>query len=431
MTITLDYSKALIKDQDFEEIKHLALASKDLVENKSGAGAEFLGWTDLPESYDQDEFSRIKEAAKKIKDQSKALLVIGIGGSYLGAKAAISALTDNFHNENCGDDQVKIYFAGQNLSESYLIDLYNLLKDQDFSINVISKSGTTTEPALAFRIFKDLLEEKYGDSARERIYVTTDKDKGALRDLALKEGYETFVVPDDIGGRYSVLSAVGLLPMACAGIDIDQMMAGANEARLKYKNPVFEENDALIYGALRNILYKKGKDIELMVSYTPELAYLSQWWIQLFGESEGKNGQGIFPACGNFTTDLHSMGQLIQDGRRNLFETVVLVNKSDQDLTIKEDPDNLDGLNYLAGMSLSEINRRAFEGTIDAHVEGGVPNIVVEIERLDAYNLGELFYFFQKACGFSAYILGVNPFNQPGVEKYKSNMFKLLGKPGY
>lgn len=431
MTITLDYSKALIKENDLEEIKHLALASKDLLETKSGAGAEFLGWTDLPENYDQDEFLRIKEAAKKIKDQSKALLVIGIGGSYLGAKAAISALTNNFHNESCGDDQVKIYFAGQNLSESYLIDLYNLLKDQDFSINVISKSGTTTEPALSFRIFKDLLEEKYGETAKERIFVTTDKEKGALRDLSLKEGYETFVVPDDIGGRYSVLSAVGLLPMACAGIDISQMMEGAEAARLKYKNPVFEENDALIYGALRNILYKKGKDIELMVSYTPELSYFSQWWIQLFGESEGKNGQGIFPACGNFTTDLHSMGQMIQDGRRNLFETVVLVNKSAKDLTIKEDPDNLDGLNYLVGMNLSEINRKAFEGTIDAHVEGGVPNIVVEIERLDAYNFGELFYFFQKACGFSAYMLGVNPFNQPGVEKYKSNMFKLLGKPGY
>lgn len=431
MTITLDYSKALIKENDLEEIKHLALASKDLLETKSGAGAEFLGWTDLPENYDQDEFLRIKEAAKKIKDQSKALLVIGIGGSYLGSKAAISALTNNFHNESCGDDQVKIYFAGQNLSESYLIDLYNLLKDQDFSINVISKSGTTTEPALSFRIFKDLLEEKYGETAKERIFVTTDKEKGALRDLALKEGYETFVVPDDIGGRYSVLSAVGLLPMACAGIDISQMMEGAEAARLKYKNPVFEENDALIYGALRNILYKKGKDIELMVSYTPELSYFSQWWIQLFGESEGKNGQGIFPACGNFTTDLHSMGQMIQDGRRNLFETVVLVNKSAKDLTIKEDPDNLDGLNYLVGMNLSEINRKAFEGTIDAHVEGGVPNIVVEIERLDSYNFGELFYFFQKACGFSAYMLGVNPFNQPGVEKYKSNMFKLLGKPGY
>lgn len=431
MTLTLDYSKALIKEEDLCEIKHLAKAAQDQIENKSGAGAEFLGWTDLPETYDQDEFLRIKEAAKKIKDQSKALLVIGIGGSYLGAKAAISALTNNFHNESCGDDQVKIYFAGQNLSESYLIDLYNLLKDKDFSINVISKSGTTTEPALAFRIFKDLLEEKYGDSAKERIFVTTDKEKGALRDLALKEGYETFVVPDDIGGRYSVLSAVGLLPMACAGIDISQMMAGAEAARLKYKNPVFEENDALIYGALRNILYKKGKNIELMVSYTPELSYFSQWWIQLFGESEGKNGQGIFPACGNFTTDLHSMGQMIQDGRRNLFETVVLVNKSAKDLTIKEDPDNLDGLNYLVGMNLSEINRKAFEGTINAHVEGGVPNIVVEIERLDAYNFGELFYFFQKACGFSAYMLGVNPFNQPGVEKYKSNMFKLLGKPGY
>ncbi|MDO5028283.1 MAG: glucose-6-phosphate isomerase [Bacillota bacterium] len=431
MTLTLDYSKALEKVEDLAYIKHLALASKEILEEKSGAGADFLGWTKLPEDYDQEEFSRIKEAAKKIKGQSQALLVIGIGGSYLGAKAAISALTNNFHNEMSGSDDLKIYFAGQNLSQSYLIDLYNLLKDQDFSINVISKSGTTTEPAIAFRIFKELLEEKYGDQAKDRIYATTDKEKGALRDLAVKEGYQTFVVPDDIGGRYSVLTAVGLLPMACAGIDIDQMMEGAKAAALKYSNPKFEENDALLYAAIRNALNRQGKDIELMVSYTPELFYFSQWWIQLFGESEGKDGKGLFPAAGSFTTDLHSMGQMIQDGRRNLFETVVLVSKADKDLTIKEDQDNLDGLNYLAGKTLSEINKKAFEGTYQAHVDGRVPNLLVEIERLDAYNLGYLFYFFQKACGYSAYMLGVNPFNQPGVEKYKANMFKLLGKPGY
>lgn len=431
MGISLNYSNALIREKELEEIKGLTELAHQVLLTKSGAGSDFLGWADLPTNYNKEEFSRILKASKKIKDTSEALLVIGIGGSYLGAKSAISALTNNFHNEVCKEDGLKIYFAGQNMSESYLIDLYNLLKDKDFSINVISKSGTTTEPAIAFRIFKELLEEKYKDKAKEKIFVTTDAKKGALKELSNKEGYETFVVPDDVGGRFSVLTAVGLLPIACAGIDIEELMAGARVAEEKYSNKVFEENDALIYAALRNILYNKGKTVEIMANYTPELVYISEWWKQLYGESEGKDQKGILPASVTFTTDLHSMGQMIQDGRRNIFETVLLVNKVKEDIFIKEDVENLDGLNYLVGKGLSEVNRKAFEGTMAAHVEGGVPNIIVEIEKLDAFNIGSLFYFFEKACAVSGYLLGVNPFNQPGVEKYKTNMFKLLGKPGY
>lgn len=432
MSLFFNYDNAFVEDFEIEEMKKLVQVAHEEVRDKTGPGSDFLGWTDLPTEYDKEEFDRIKKAAEKIKENSDALLVIGIGGSYLGAKAVISALTDNFYNEMKDEERKtpKIYFAGNNISESYIVDLYNLIKDEDFSINVISKSGTTTESAISFRLFKELLEEKYGEEAKDRIFVTTDKEKGALKELSNQNGYETFIIPDDVGGRFSVLTAVGLLPIAVAGIDIDELMAGAQGAEEKYGNENLEENDAYIYAVIRNILYNRGKVIEIMANYTPELTYLSEWWKQLFGESEGKNHKGIFPASVTFTTDLHSMGQMIQDGRRNIFETVVLVNKADKDIVLKEEEENLDGLNYLAGKTLSEVNRKAFEGTLQAHVDGGVPNIIIEMDKLDPYNMGELIYFFEKACSISGYLLGVNPFNQPGVEKYKSNMFKLLGKPG-
>ena len=433
MALVFDYKNALLRDGEIEELEKLVQIAHEETEEKSGPGSEFLGWTTLPTDYDKEEFDRIKAASEKIRSNSESLIVIGIGGSYLGSKAVISALTNNFHNEinDKTKDNPKIYFAGNNISESYIVDLYNLVKDQDFSINVISKSGTTTEPAIAFRIFKELCEEKYGENAKDRIFVTTDAKKGALKELSDEMGYETFVVPDDIGGRFSVLTAVGLLPIAVAGIDIEQLMTGAKDAQEKYSNPNLAENDALKYAAIRNILYNKGKNIEIMANYTPELAFVSEWWKQLYGESEGKDQKGIFPASVSFTTDLHSMGQMIQDGRRNMFETVLIVREPNKDIVLKEASSDLDGLNYLAGKTLSEVNSKAFEGTMAAHVEGGVPNLVLEIEKLDAYNMGQLIYFFEKACSISGYLLGVNPFNQPGVEKYKSNMFHLLGKPGY
>lgn len=433
MGLILDYNNALLRDGELEEIKKLTETAHELVIEKSGPGAEFLGWTDLPHNYDKEEYERIKTAAEKIRSDSDALIVIGIGGSYLGAKACINALTNNFNNELRGEFKKSpdIYFVGQNMSQSYLVDLYNLVKDREISVNVISKSGTTTEPAIAFRIFKELMEEKYGDKAKERIYVTTDRQKGALKELSNKEGYETFVISDDIGGRYSVLTAVGLLPIRVAGIDTDELLRGAQDAQDKYSNTEFWENDACIYAAIRNILYNKGKDIEIMANYTPELTFISEWWKQLFGESEGKDGKGLFPASVTFSTDLHSMGQMIQDGKRNIFETVLLIREPDQDLVLKTTEDDLDGLNYLSGKTISEVNRKAFEGTLAAHVEGNVPNIVIELDKLDPYNIGALFYFFERACGISGYMLGVNPFNQPGVEKYKENMFKLLGRPGY
>ena len=433
MGLVFDYKNALLRDGEIEELEKLVGIAHEETEQKTGAGSEFLGWTTLPTDFDKEEFSRIKAASEKIRNNSESLIVIGIGGSYLGAKAVISGLTNNFHNEvnEKSKENPKIYFAGNNISESYIVDLYNLVKDQDFSINVISKSGTTTEPAIAFRIFKELCEEKYGEDAKDRIFVTTDAKKGALKELSNDMGYETFVVPDDIGGRFSVLTAVGLLPIAVAGIDIDQLMKGAKDAQEKYSNPNLKENDALKYAAIRNILYNKGKNIEIMANYTPELTFVSEWWKQLYGESEGKDQKGIFPASVSFTTDLHSMGQMIQDGRRNMFETVPLVREPDKDIILKEEDSDLDGLNYLAGKTLSEVNKKAFEGTMAAHVEGGVPNLVLEMEKLDAYNMGELIYFFERACSISGYLLGVNPFNQPGVEKYKSNMFHLLGKPGY
>ena len=433
MALVFDYKNALLRDGEIEELEKLVQIAHEETEEKSGPGSEFLGWTTLPTDYDKEEFDRIKAASEKIRSNSESLIVIGIGGSYLGSKAVISALTNNFHNEvnDKTKENPKIYFAGNNISESYIVDLYNLVKDQDFSINVISKSGTTTEPAIAFRIFKELCEEKYGENAKDRIFVTTDAKKGALKELSDEMGYETFVVPDDIGGRFSVLTAVGLLPIAVAGIDIEQLMTGAKDAQENYSNPNLAENDALKYAAIRNILYNKGKNIEIMANYTPELAFVSEWWKQLYGESEGKDQKGIFPASVSFTTDLHSMGQMIQDGRRNMFETVLIVREPNKDIVLKEASSDLDGLNYLAGKTLSEVNSKAFEGTMAAHVEGGVPNLVLEIEKLDAYNMGQLIYFFEKACSISGYLLGVNPFNQPGVEKYKSNMFHLLGKPGY
>ncbi len=433
MTLVFNYDNSLVNKDEIEEIRKLTECAHEEVLEKDGPGSEFLGWVDLPENLDEEEYARIKKAAEKIKSDSDVLVVIGIGGSYLGAKAAISALTNNFYNEVDKDFRKtpKIYFLGQNISPSYITDLINIVKDKDISINVISKSGTTTEPAIAFRIFKNLLEEKYGDKAKERIYVTTDRNKGALKDLSNKEGYETFVISDDIGGRYSVLTPVGLLPIAACGIDTDKLIEGAKAAKIKYSNKNFWENDACIYAALRNILYNKGKDIEIMANYTPELIYLSEWWKQLYGESEGKNHKAIFPASVTFTTDLHSMGQLIQDGKRNIFETVLTVRESEKDIILKAQDEDLDGLNYLAGKSLSEINYKAFEGTLLAHVEGDVPNLNIEIEKLNPYNIGALFYFFEMACAISGYLLGVNPFNQPGVEKYKKNMFRLLGKPGF
>lgn len=429
--LKLNYDNALIEKKELLEIEHLLKASNELLVSKSGAGNEFLGWLDIKENTDFDELERIKKSAEKIKNESEALLVIGIGGSYLGAKAAIEALTNNFYNELDNKDGINIYFAGNNMSPSYISDLYNHLKDKDFSINVISKSGTTTEPAISFRIFKDLLIEKYKEDYIDRIYITTDKNKGALKSFADENEIETFVVPDEMGGRFSVLSAVGLLPICCAGINIDKILEGAFDAEDRYKNEEFLSNDSLIYSAIRNILYNKGKTTEILVNYTPELLYFSEWAKQLLGESEGKDGKGIFPASASFTTDLHSLGQIIQAGRRNIFETVIMVNEYKDDLVIKSSEDDLDGLNYLSGMKLSEINKKAFQGTLDAHVEGDVPNIVIELEKLDEYNLSELFYFYERSCAVSGYMLGVNPFDQPGVEKYKTNMFKLLGKPGF
>jgi glucose-6-phosphate isomerase len=432
MSITFDYSNALsfMNNSEVEHFKEYIQTAHSWLHEKTGVGSEYVGWVDWPISYDQDEFIRVKRAAKKIQNQSDALVVIGIGGSYLGARAAIESLSHSFHNQL--QNKTQVYFAGQNMSSTYIAHLLELLEGKDISINVISKSGTTTEPAVAFRIFHDYIENKYGkEEARNRIYVTTDQSKGALKRLADKEGYETFVIPDSIGGRYSLLTPVGLLPIAVAGLDIDQMMLGAKDAYHYYNNPDVLTNECYQYAAVRNVLYAKGIDIELLVSYEPSLRYVSEWWKQLFGESEGKDQKGIFPASVEFTTDLHSMGQFIQEGKRKLMETVLQVKTPKVKLTIKEDPENIDGLNFLAGKTLDEVNKKAFEGTVLAHIDGGVPNILVEINELNEYCFGEMVYFFQKACGISAYLLGVNPFNQPGVEAYKKNMFALLGKPGF
>ena len=421
----LDFSNVNL--DNIENYEQKALEAFATLINKDGEGNDFLGWIDRPVDYDKEEFERIKKAAAKIRENSDVLVSIGIGGSYLGIKAVEVACDSYFSSKR----DTEIIYAGNQLSGQYLVELLDYLKDKDYSLNVISKSGTTTEPAIAFRVLKEALEEKYGkEEAKNRIFATTDRKKGALKELANAEGYESFVVPDDIGGRFSVISAVGLLPLAVAGIDIDDFMAGFAAGRDKYTVNSFE-NDAIKYAAIRNMLHEEGKDIEIMVNYEPKLAYVAEWWKQLYGESEGKDGKGIFPASVSNTTDLHSMGQMIQDGKRNIFETVIEVEKAPKDLTIKEDDKNLDGLNFLAGKTMSYVNKQAMEGTTMAHVEGGVPNIRIKLEEINEKNLAELFYFFEIAVGVSGYMLGVNPFNQPGVEAYKTAMFKLLGKPGY
>lgn len=434
--VTFDYSKVkcFVSDGEIEKMKRTTEDAKKLLLSKEGAGNDFLGWIDLPINYDKDEFKRIKEAANKIKNDSDVLLVIGIGGSYLGARAAIEALCHSFHNTLSKDKRKapEIYFVGNSLSGTYLKHVVDMLEGKDFSINVISKSGTTTEPAVAFRIFKKLLEQKYGaDEAAKRIYATTDKSRGALKTLSDNKGYQTFVVPDDVGGRYSVLTAVGLLPIAASGVDIDELMKGAASSRERCINNKFEENDSMLYAAIRNILLRKGKLIEIVANYEPSMHYLSEWWKQLFGESEGKDQKGIFPAAVDLTTDLHSMGQFIQDGSRTMFETVLNIEKPREDMILELEDQDLDGLNYLAGKPVDFINKCAISGTMLAHTDGSVPNLLVNIPEQTSFYIGELFYFFEFACGLSGYILGVNPFDQPGVESYKKNMFALLGKPGY
>lgn len=434
--VTFDYSKAapFISEAEVDSMKKLVLDAKDLLLSRTGAGNDFLGWIDLPVDYDKEEFARIKAAAEKIREDSDVLIVIGIGGSYLGARAANEFLNHSFYNNLSKEDRKapEIYYVGNSISSTYLKDLIDLLKGKDFSINVISKSGTTTEPAIAFRVFKELLTEKYGkEGAAKRIYATTDKAKGALKKLATEEGYETFVVPDDVGGRFSVLTAVGLLPIAASGADIDALMAGAASARENALNAPFEENDSLKYAAIRNILLRKGKNVEITANFEPSLHYVSEWWKQLFGESEGKDQKGIFPASVDLTTDLHSMGQFIQDGARIMFETVINVEEPRETVVIGKEEVDLDGLNYLAGKTMDFVNKCATKGTLLAHTDGQVPNLRVSVPKQDAFYLGQLFYFYEFACGVSGYVLGVNPFNQPGVESYKRNMFILLGKPGY
>lgn len=434
--VTFDFSvaKKFVSDTELEMMKSLTETAKDQLINKTGAGNDFLGWIDLPVDYDKEEFARIQKAAEKIKKDSDLLLVIGIGGSYLGARAAIEFLRHSFYNSVSKEIRKtpEIYFCGNNISSTYMNHLIEVIGDRDFSINIISKSGTTTEPAIAFRVFKKLLIEKYGrEEAAKRIYATTDKARGALKNLATEEGYESFVVPDDVGGRFSVLTAVGLLPIAVSGADITKLMEGAASMRNYCLNKDFEENDSLKYAAVRNILLRKGKSIEILVNYEPSLHFVSEWWKQLYGESEGKDQKGIFPASVDFTTDLHSMGQFIQDGQRTLFETVINIEKSKSEIILEEEEVDLDGLNYLAGKSVDFVNKSAMKGTLLAHTDGNVPNLCVNLPEQNEFYLGELFYFFEFACGVSGYLLGVNPFDQPGVESYKKNMFALLGKPGF
>ncbi len=428
----IEGAESFLKEGEMELLEPFISTADKLLKTKKGPGNEFLGWADLPQKYDKVEFKAIKKAAENIRSNSEVLIVIGIGGSYLGAKAAIDFLSHSFYN-NLPKNKRKgpeIYFAGTNISSTYHKDLMEVVGDRDFSINMISKSGTTTEPAIAFRFFKKKLEDKYGKKeAKNRIFATTDKKKGALKTLAKKEGYQTFVVPDDVGGRFSVLTAVGLLPIACAGVDIDELMSGAKEA-MKDSKKGLKDNTCYQYVAARNVLHRQGKDIEMLVNYEPRCTNIAEWWKQLYGESEGKDGKGIFPASANFTCDLHSMGQYIQDGKRHLFETILTIHKPQKNLKIEKDKLNLDGLNYLAGKSMDYVNKKAKEGTLMAHVDGGVPNLEIVIPAATPFHLGYLFYFFEKACAVSGYLLGVNPFDQPGVEAYKKNMFKLLGKPG-
>ena len=433
MAVTLNdkHLKEFISNEEYQAIAPQIKASHDILHNKTGLGNDFLGWLDLPVDYDKDEFARIKKAAEKIKSDTDVFVVIGIGGSYLGARAAIEFLKSPNYNA-LKKDTPDIYFTGNSISSTALSELIQICEGKRVSINMISKSGTTTEPAIAFRVFRELLEKQYGkDGARERIYCTTDKAKGTLKELATKEGYQTFVVPDDVGGRFSVLTAVGLLPIAVAGADIDALMAGAVQAREELCNTDLEKNDCYKYAAIRNILYRKGKSIEMLVSYEPSFTMMNEWWKQLFGESEGKDNKGLFPASVVFSTDLHSMGQFIQDGTRTMFETVVQIDKPKYELTIGTDPENVDGLNFLAGKTVDFVNKKAFEGTVLAHTDGKVPNVVLNVPEVSEKELGYLIYFFEKACAISGYTMCLNPFNQPGVESYKKNMFALLGKPGY
>lgn len=434
--LTLDLSKTMpyLQEHEIQSLQAFVNSAHKMLHEGTGAGSDFLGWVDLPVNYDKEEFERIKKAAKKIKNNSDALIVIGIGGSYLGARAAIEMLSHTFSTSISKDKRKSpaIFYVGNNISSTYMADLLEAIEGMDISVNVISKSGTTTEPAIAFRIFKDLLEKKYGkEGARERIFATTDKAKGALKTLADVEGYETFVIPDNVGGRFSVLTPVGLLPIAAAGINIDEMMQGAADAREQYSSSDINKNIAYKYAAARSALYAKGKTTEMLVNFEPCLHYFGEWWKQLFGESEGKDNKGIFPAAADFSTDLHSMGQYIQEGLRVLTETFINVEKPRKNVIIEENKDNLDGLNFLAKKSMDFVNQQAFRGTILAHSDGNVPAMVVNVPELTPYYFGNMVYFFEKACGISGYLLGVNPFNQPGVEAYKKNMFALLGKPGY
>ena len=434
--VTFDYSKAMtfIKEHEIDSMKEIVGNARDILVGGTGAGNDYIGWVNLPLDYDKEEFARIQKAVEKIKSDSEVLVVIGIGGSYLGARAAIEFLRHGFYNNVSREIRKtpEIYYAGNSISSTYLKGLIDVIGDRDFSVNIISKSGTTTEPAIAFRVFKEMLEKKYGkEEAAKRIYATTDKARGALKNLATEEGYESFVVPDDVGGRFSVLTAVGLLPIAVSGADIEKLMEGAAAGRELALNKPFEENDALQYAAIRNILHRKGKSVEVLANYEPSLHYVSEWWKQLYGESEGKDQKGIFPASVDLTTDLHSMGQFIQDGSRIMYETVLNVETSREAILINEEPVDLDGLNYLAGKSMDFVNKSAMNGTVLAHTDGNVPNLMVNIPEQDEFYLGELFYFFEFACGVSGYVSGVNPFNQPGVESYKKNMFALLGKPGF
>ncbi|MDR7237934.1 glucose-6-phosphate isomerase [Neobacillus drentensis] len=434
--VRFDYSKALtfFGEHELTYLRDAVKVAHHSLHEQTGAGSDFLGWIDLPTNYDKEEFSRIQKSAEKIKADSDVLLVIGIGGSYLGARAAIEMLQHSFYNVLSKEQRKtpQVIFVGNNISSTYMRDLIDVLDGKDFSINVISKSGTTTEPAIAFRIFRKLLEEKYGqEEARKRIYATTDKSRGALKTLATEEGYETFVIADDIGGRYSVLTAVGLLPIAVSGASLEKIMEGAQQAQADFGHSELEDNAAYQYAVVRNVLYNKGKTIEMLINYEPGLQYFSEWWKQLFGESEGKDQKGIYPSSANFSTDLHSLGQYVQEGRRDLFETIIKVEKPRHELKIEAFENDLDGLNYLAGQTIDFVNNKAFQGTMLAHTDGGVPNLIVNIPAMDEYTLGYLVYFFEKACAMSGYLLGVNPFDQPGVEAYKVNMFALLGKPGF
>lgn len=434
--ISLDYSKALefMRKEEIKYIENQILNAHDMLHNKTAQGNDFLGWVDLPMEYDKDEFLRIEKAADRIKKQCDAFIVIGIGGSYLGSRAAIEMLNHSFYNilPKNKRNTPEVYYAGNNMSPVYLKHLLDVVEGKDICINVISKSGTTTESAIAFRIFKEYMEKKYGKKgAAERIYVTTDKVRGALKKLSISEGYETFVIPDDVGGRYSIFTAVGLLPIAVSGVDIKEMMRGAGDGVKEYSAKEIDNNPAYQYAAVRNILYRKGKTIEILVNYEPTMHFFAEWWKQLFGESEGKDNKGIFPAAVDFTTDLHSMGQYIQEGYRNIFETVIHVEEIKDDIVIQEEENNIDGLNYLKGKTVAYVNLKAMEGTVLAHNDGGVPNILINIPEINPYYFGKLIYFFEKACGISGYVLGVNPFDQPGVEAYKKNMFALLGKPGF